>query len=287
MELSPEPLNTGRMNDPMLPRTFEVRRKGRETHDTFTLELAALDGDPEFGFIPGQFNMLYAFGVGEAAISISGDPARKGSLIHTIRAVGNVTRKLERLKKGDLIGVRGPYGTPWPVEEAEGNDVVLVAGGIGLAPLRPVLYRLLAERDRYGRIILLYGTRTPSDILYRKELEVWRARFDLDVLVTVDSAMEDWRGNVGVVTTLIERARLDPFSSVAMICGPEIMMKFTLIELRKFGLEDEYLYISMERNMKCAIGFCGHCQYGPSFVCKDGPVYRWDAIKHLFGKREL
>ena len=289
MELSPEieRLSSQQLADPMLPRSFEIKRRIRETADTFTLELEPQVGEPEFHFAPGQFNMLYLFGVGETAISISGDPTRPSSLVHTIRAVGTVTKKIRQLKKGDVLGVRGPYGVPWPLDMAEGNDVVLVAGGIGLAPLRPVLYQLLADRGKYGRIHLLYGTRNPADILFRRELEKWRARFDMEVDVTVDSAKDDWRGSVGVVTTLIERAPLDPFNTVAMICGPEIMMRYAIRELLKCGIDEQTIYLSMERNMKCAIGFCGRCQYGPAFICKDGPVFRWDAIKGLFGKREL
>lgn len=289
MELSPEigRLPSQQLADPMLPRSFEIMRRIRETADTFTLELEPQVGEPEFHFAPGQFNMLYLFGVGETAISISGDPTRPSSLVHTIRAVGTVTKKIAQLKKGDVLGVRGPFGVPWPLGMAEGNDVVLVAGGIGLAPLKPVLYQLLADRGKYGRILLLYGTRNPADILFRRELEKWRARFDMEVDVTVDSAKDDWRGSVGVVTTLIERAPLDPFNTIAMICGPEIMMRYAIRELLKRGIDEQTIYLSMERNMKCAIGFCGRCQYGPAFICKDGPVFRWDAIRGLFGKREL
>lgn len=289
MELSPEieRLPSQQLADPMLPRSFEIMRRIRETADTFTIELEPQVGEPECHFAPGQFNMLYLFGVGETAISISGDPTRSSSLVHTIRAVGTVTKQIAQLKKGDVLGVRGPFGAPWPLDMAEGNDVVLVAGGIGLAPLRPVLYQLLADRGKYGRILLLYGTRNPADILFRRELEKWRARFDMEVDVTVDSAKDDWRGSVGVVTTLIERAPLDPFNTVAMICGPEIMMRYAIRELLKRGIDEQTIYLSMERNMKCAIGFCGRCQYGPAFICKDGPVFRWDAIRGLFGKREL
>jgi NAD(P)H-flavin reductase len=166
--------------------------------------------------------------------------------------------------------------------------VVVVAGGIGLAPLRPVLLHLLAHRARYRRVALLYGTRTPLDIVYRRELERWRARFDVEVHVTVDHALgEDWHGHVGVVTTLISRATFDSARTTAMVCGPEVMMRFALLELERRGVGTERIYLSMERNMKCAIGFCGHCQYGPDFVCKDGPVFRYDHVASRFGKAEL
>lgn len=243
--------------------------------------------DGPFPFLPGQFNMLYLFGVGEVPISISGDPARKDLLVHTVRKVGRVTEAIGRLKKGDSVGIRGPFGTPWPVEESRGDDLLLIAGGVGLAPLRPVIHEVLARRGEYGRFLLLYGARTPADILYKKELQRWRGRFDMYVDVTVDSAASGWRGNVGVVTALIERARFDPFHTTAMVCGPEVMMRFAVRALKEKGLGEERIYISMERNMKCGIGLCGHCQFGPYFVCKDGPVFRYDRIKDLFWRKEL
>jgi NAD(P)H-flavin reductase len=194
---------------------------------------------------------------------------------------------MRAMKRGDFVGVRGPFGSPWPVEEAVGDDVIIVAGGIGLAPLRPVIYFLRVNRQRYGRIVLLYGTRTPQDLLYRRELERWRGRFDFDVQVTVDSAMGDWSGHVGVVTRLITRVEFEPSSTTVMMCGPEIMMRFMVHELLKRGVGPEQIWLSMERNMQCAIGFCGHCQFGPSFICKDGPVLRYDRIQPFFSRREV
>ena len=274
--------------DPMLPQLARVLRIHPETHDTYTLDLKLNDPKNGFSFKPGQFNMVYLFGVGEVPISISGDPANSDKLVHTVRAVGAVTKTLCNAKRGNLLGLRGPFGSYWPVDEASGHDIIVVAGGIGLAPLRPALYRLLAHRGEYGKITLLYGARTPKDLLYKEELEAWRGRFDLEVEVAVDTASpEDWRGNVGVVTTLIPRASFDARHTTALVCGPEVMMRFTIQELQKRGLRDDQVYISMERNMKCAIGFCGHCQYGPTFICKDGPVFRYDQIKWLFGKREI
>ena len=204
-----------------------------------------------------------------------------------IRAVGPVSEALCRLPRGATVGVRGPYGNHWPVEAAVGSDVVVAAGGIGLAPLRPVLYHLLAQRPAYGNIVLLYGARTPQDLLYTDELARWRGRFDLEVGVTVDKATDGWQGHVGTVTTLIPKARFDPARTVAFVCGPEIMMRFTIRELQTRGVPDERIFISMERNMKCAIGLCGHCQLGPFFICKDGPVFAYSAIKEWFGKREV
>ncbi|MHB8066440.1 MAG: FAD/NAD(P)-binding protein [Desulfobaccales bacterium] len=273
--------------DPMLPVPFRVSKVGRETTDTFTLTLEAAAGGQGFSFAPGQFNMLYAFGVGESPISISGDPERPETLVHTVRAVGAVTRAICDLKKGDVLGVRGPFGAPWPVAAAAGQDVLVIAGGLGLAPLRPAVYHLLTHRRDYGNLELIYGARTPEDLLYFKELEVWRGRFDFRVHVTVDAARGEWRGNVGVVPNLITRARFDPVNTVALICGPGVMMRFTVQELLAHGLKMENIYVSMERNMKCGLGLCGHCQLGPFFVCKDGPVFRYDRLQDWFLTREV
>ena len=285
MALNPERNVT--LDDPMLPRPYRIQRVRKDTKDTFTIDLVSLNGEAAPRFLPGQFNMLYAFGVGETPISISGDPNKRVTLVHTIRAVGTVTQALQRLRRGDIVGVRGPFGSAWPIEENKGNDVMLIAGGIGLAPLRPVIYYILSHREQYGRVLLLYGSRTPNDLLYLRELEQWRGRFDLDVQVTVDSAATTWRGHVGVVTQFITKAVFDRANTVALICGPEVMMRFSIAELHKQGLNAEDLFISMERNMHCAVGFCGHCQFGPTFICKDGPVFRFDQVQPWFGKREV
>jgi NAD(P)H-flavin reductase len=273
--------------DPMLPQRYRVQHVRREIPDTFTLELEPEEGDDIPPFATGQFNMLYVFGVGEIPISISGDPAKRRPLVHTTRAVGTVSRAMRELKPDDVVGVRGPFGSHWPIEQAEGKDVVIAAGGIGLAPLRSVMYHIISQREKYGKAVLLYGARTPADILYRRELELWRSHFDLEVYVTVDRATGSWRGSVGVVTKLIPRAPFDPQNTVAMVCGPEIMMRFTTAELEKRGVTAENIFISMERNMKCAIGLCGHCQYGPKFVCKDGPVFQYSQVQGLLTKSEV
>ena len=273
--------------DPMQPTPFVVHRVKRETPDTYTLELKRPGGSANFAFAAGQFNMLYAFGAGEVPISISGDPARPETLVHTVRDVGNVTRVICRLKKGEMLGVRGPFGAPWPVAQTAGSDVLIIAGGLGLAPLRPALYYLLNHRGEYGNIEVIYGARTPKDLLYPRELERWRGRFDLRVHVTVDASAGDWRGNVGVVTKIIGRARFDPPNTAALVCGPGVMMRFTVQELMNHGLTPAQIYLSMERNMKCGIGLCGHCQWGPFFVCKDGPVFRYDRVQDWFERREV
>jgi NAD(P)H-flavin reductase len=272
-------------SDPLVPRLYRVGRVRREVADTTTLELAPLAGTRPT-FEPGQFNMLYAFGVGEVAISISGATDSK-SFIHTVRNVGAVSGAIAKLKAGATVGVRGPFGTSWPVVPAQGADVVFVAGGLGLAPLRPAIYHVLANRHRYGRVVILFGSRNPKDLLYRRELERWRQRLDVDIEVTVDHADADWRGNVGVVPTLIPRVDLDPHDTIALVCGPEVMMRFTISALLEAGVLSDRIYLSMERNMKCAIGLCGHCQFGPAFVCKDGPVMRFDKIATVFAVREI
>lgn len=273
------------MPDPMLPRPYRVVRVRRELSDTATLELEPLEGSRP-PFAPGQFNMLYAFGVGEIAISISGSVGAE-RFVHTVRNVGAVSGAITRLKAGAAVGVRGPFGTSWPLEQAHGADVVFVAGGLGLAPLRPAIHHVLANRPRFGRVAILFGSRHPKELLYRREVEQWRRRLDLDIQVTVDHADADWHGNVGVVPALIRRVAFDPHDSIALVCGPEIMMRFTASALRDAGVVADRIYLSMERNMKCAVGLCGHCQFGPTFVCKDGAVMRFDRIANILAMREL
>jgi NAD(P)H-flavin reductase len=274
--------------DPMLPRPAMIQRVIWETDDTYTL-LLDMSGEDfrDYRFLPGQFNMLYVFGVGESAISISSDPAKRRVLAHTIHRVGTVTSAMGQMKKGDTVGVRGPFGSSWPVDVSRGRDVCVVAGGIGLAPLRPLLYSLFHDRDSFGRILLLYGARTPLDLLYRVELEEWAQKYGVEVLTTVDRGDTSWKGHIGVVTTLFSYVKLDARSTISYVCGPETMMKFTLLELERRGLPPEQVYLSMERNMKCAVGFCGHCQYGAEFICKDGPVFVYPRIQALLERKEL
>ena len=273
--------------EPILSHPYVVHGVAKETPDTFTLTLKPEEGSNGSVFQPGQFSMLWVFGVGELPISISGQALQSDQLVYTVRSVGQATHALVSQKVGDSMGVRGPFGRGWPIEAARGRDVIVVAGGIGLAPLRPVIYHVLRNRKQYGRLAVLYGSRSPRDLLYRKELASWARQPDTQVLVTVDYGGLSWHGHVGVVTTLFKYARLQPAQSIAMVCGPEIMMRFVTRELETHGLKREDIYLSIERNMKCAVGFCGHCQWGPYFICKDGPVFPYENIRPLLEKYEL
>jgi len=266
-----------------VPIVCRVIARRRETRDTWTLSIDA----GEFAFEPGQFNMLYAFGIGEIPVSLSGNPGAPGPLLHTVRAVGSASQAIAALKPGDPIGLRGPFGTAWPTSESAGSDVLVVAGGLGLAPLRPAIYRLFAKREQYGQIAVLYGTRHPADILFRREIQRWRRRLDATIEVTVDHADATWHGHVGVVTKLIERAAFDPGHTAAFVCGPEIMMRFAANALEAAGIAAERIHLSLERNMKCAIGQCGHCQFGPTLICRDGAVMAYDRVRPLLTVREL
>ena len=271
--------------DAMLPRIGRVRSRRHEGGPIWTLDVDV--GTPGASFQPGQFNMLTAFGVGEIPVSLSGDPAHPERQIHTIRAVGAVSKALVEMRRGDAIGVRGPFGTGWPVAEAEGRDIVIMAGGLGIAPLRPALHVLRAQRRRYGRIVVLYGTRSPEDILFERDLASWRQRFDMDVRVTVDHAKSGWNGEVGVVTALLARVPLDAQRTVAFVCGPEVMMRASIAALSTAGLPDDAIHLSLERNMKCAVAWCGRCQLGPVLVCRDGPVFRHEVVRALLAHEEI
>jgi NAD(P)H-flavin reductase len=279
---TPEP----RVDDAMLPRPFRVVRTRRDTRDTFTLELSPLQGAP-LRFTAGQFTMLHAWGVGEVPISISGDPDGAGLLEHTIRNVGSVTGALVAAARGDVLGVRGPFGTGWEVERGVDGDVVFVAGGIGLAPLRPALLQVVAHRERYRRVLLLYGARTPEDVLFAHELRRWRDESAVEVDVTVDNGPHDWRGRVGFVTQLVPRAGFDPTRTTAYVCGPEVMMRGAALALRDRGVSADRIRLSMERNMKCGVGLCGHCQLRELFLCVDGPVLGFDRLEPLMARWEL
>lgn len=271
--------------DAMLPRPFRVSATRRDTHDTVTLELEPLDGHG-FAFAAGQFTMLSVFGVGEVPISISGDPGRPERLVHTIRDVGAVTRALCAAPVGEVLGVRGPYGHGWGTSDGAGGDVVIVAGGIGLAPLRPSVLEVLAARERFDRVHVLYGARTADDVLFEEDLAAWTAD-GVEVGVTVDRAPTSWAGRVGLVTELISGASFDPAQTLALLCGPEVMMRFVAAELTARGVPAGRIRLSLERNMRCGVGLCGHCQLREYLICVDGPVFSLDAVRPLLGIREL
>jgi NAD(P)H-flavin reductase len=272
--------------DPMLPVAYVVADKRQELGDTWTLELEPANGEGVGVFGPGQFSMLYAFGAGEVPISVSGGGGAGEPLGHTVRAVGAATRAICAAEPGEQLGVRGPFGNTWPLAAAEGGDVVVVTGGIGLAPLRLAVKQLIVHRDSYREVSLLYGARNPEEMLYPGELQRWRDA-GIDVATTVDSAPANWEGRVGLVTTLIPDAGIEGERTTALVCGPEVMMRFVSAALRKRGVAPERIHLSLERNMKCAVGHCGHCQLAHKFVCKDGPVFPLGRIETLLGVREL
>jgi anaerobic sulfite reductase subunit B len=268
----------------MLPRPFRLSARAQDTADTWTLELEPVAGDPP-AIAPGQFVMAYAFGIGEVPISVSGATGRPSPVVLTVRAVGAVTRAICDAAAGAVLGLRGPFGNTWPVDAAVGGDIVVVAGGIGLAPLRPVVLNVLERRRQFEAACVLYGARTPGDLLYPSELEGWRD--SLEVAVTVDAAGADWRGHVGVVPKLVGAASFRPKETHAFVCGPEVMMEFTVEALLERGVPADRIHLSMERHMDCGIGLCGHCQLGPTLICRDGPVYTYADLASLLGTREL
>ena len=278
--------------DVAVGRTAVIRRVVRDTPDTRTFWLSLQDPEDRaaYRFRPGQFNMLYVFGVGEVAISVSSDPGQPARLAHTIRSTGRVTDAFADLRVGDRIGIRGPFGTPWPTNGARGGDLLIVAGGLGLAPLRPAIYEALRYREAYGRVVVLVGARAPEHMLYRDLLDGWhgwmRSR-RIELALTVDVADDAWPYGEGVVTTLFGGASIDPERTTAFVCGPDVMMTFAVRDLLARGLPADRVFVSLERNMQCAVRLCGHCQFGPTFVCYDGPVFAYDRIAGLSGVHEL
>ncbi|MGW1604670.1 FAD/NAD(P)-binding protein [Streptomyces eurythermus] len=267
-----------------LPRIYEVVCRDQETPDTATLGLRPREAAlPPFR--PGQFAMVYAFPRGEVPLSLAGTPSSAAGLTHTVRAVGPVSRALHDLRPGQQVGVRGPYGTPWDLTAAHGRELLLIAGGLGLAPLRPLLQAALAEPHHHTGITLLIGARTPADLLYRHQYGSWRER--ARVAVTVDRPDEHWSGEVGVVTTLLDRVPFRPPRTTAYLCGPEVMMRATARELAHRGVPTAHVFLSLERTMRCGTGHCGQCQLGPLLLCRDGPVATWDLAEPLLTVREL
>lgn len=265
----------------LIPKICRVVGRRVEAENVVTLCLEPETGGP-WQSAPGQFNMLYAFGVGEVPVSVSQCASDNEPIWHTVRAVGPVSAALCRLQVGSTLGMRGPFGNAWPLDVAEKKDVLVVAGGLGLAPMRPVIQHLLTRREFYGRVVVLYGCRSREAIIFDEDLAAWAQNDDLELLVTVDRADQAWGGRVGAITTLIDSQTFDPQSVLAMVCGPSLMMRFVVAALTGASCPESSIFVSMERNMKCAIGQCGRCQYGPHFVCRDGPIFRYDKIGSLF-----
>ncbi|HVN89294.1 MAG TPA: FAD/NAD(P)-binding protein [Candidatus Binataceae bacterium] len=263
------------------PARVVARRTETEGIYTFTLQFVDPELRRSYAFRAGQFNMLYAPGVGEVAISIVSDPTEPQLIEHTIRIVGRVTGVMARWKVGDIVGVRGPYGNGWPVEEAHGRDVVIITGGVGCAPTVGVINYIFRRREQYGELHILHGVKTPNDLLYRERFDEWRRAPRTKVYLTSDRPDKSWHYRIGVVTELFDELDV-PSSSIVMMCGPEVMMRMAARSLLGKGIADDSIYLSMERRMECAVGLCGHCQWRQSFVCKDGPVFSYREARELF-----
>lgn len=273
------------MNNPYLLREAAIVERVREAPDIFTLRLRFTEAATQrsYGFEPGQFNMVYLYGVGEVPISIVSDPKDDELYDHTIRAVGRVTRGMAQLRAGDYVGVRGPFGRGWPLAQAQDRDVLIVTGGLGCAPVVSVINYVLKRRARYRRLIIMQGVKHANDLLWRERYAQWARESDVDVIIAADQGAPLWPWRVGRVTDLFDQVHIDAAHTIAMMCGPEMMMRVAVQQLLQRGLDEMAIYLSMERNMQCAVGHCGHCQYGGKFVCKDGPVFAYPEVKALLG----
>jgi sulfite reductase subunit B len=269
-----------KLNSIYLPILAEITRTERLTQMEKLVEIRLKDGQ-ELGHRPGQFVEVSLFGIGEAPISVSSSPTKKGSFELAVRAVGNVTRALHQMNPGGILGIRGPFGHGFPVEEMKGRDILFVAGGIGLVPLRSLIHYVLDHRADYGRVIVFFGAKTPAEQLFREELAKWRTGKEMEYWETVDRSDGNWKGNVGVITTLFPKVKLDPPNTVAVIVGPPIMYRFAILEAQVKGIPDDQIIVSLERRMKCGVGKCGHCQINDIYVCQEGPVFNYARIKDL------
>lgn len=273
------------MSNPYLPYEAEVVERIQESATIFTLRLRFTDAEQHarYRFEPGQFNMVYLYGVGEVPISIVSDPEDETVYDHTIRVVGRVTRGLAKVKQGDRVGIRGPYGRGWPLLEAEGRDVLIVTGGLGCAPVVSVINYIVQRRERFGRLTIMQGVKHADDLLWKERYQRWSQMPDTQVIVAADKGGLQWPWRIGPLIGMFDELDLKPEQSIVMMCGPEGMMQAAILRLRKMGMADDMLFMSMERNMQCAVGHCGHCQYGGQFICKDGPVFSYHEIKDIFG----
>ncbi|MET0091405.1 MAG: FAD/NAD(P)-binding protein [Candidatus Thiodiazotropha sp.] len=275
------------MPDRHLPRTAIIDRRTQESPTIFTLRMQFEDAGAQeaFEFAPGQFNMVTLFGTGEIPISIVNDPQDSHFFDHTIRVVGRVSEGLSRLQPGDRVGVRGPFGRGWPVEEAPGRDVLLITGGLGCAPLVSVIRYLMKRREQFGHIHILQGVKHANDLIWREQYDAWAREPDVNVLLAADVVTREWHGQQGMVTELISQLHLRIGRTLVMLCGPELMMMAAIANLRELGVGDHQIWFSMERNMQCGIGQCGHCQIGPKFVCRDGPVFCYSELADFVGAK--
>jgi len=272
------------MLNPYLPAEAEIVERIQESPTIFTLRLRFTDPERHqaYSFQPGQFNMVYLYGVGEVAISIVSDPEDETLYHHTIRIVGRVTRGLAKLQTGDKVGIRGPFGRGWPLQEAEGRDVLILTGGLGCAPVVSVINYVIKRRERYGRLMIMQGVKHSDDLLWRERYKLWAETANTQVVIAADKGGQQWPWRIGRIIEMFEELNLSPKHTIAMMCGPEGLMKAGVERLRQQGVPEHMLFMSMERNMQCAVGHCGHCQYGDKFVCKDGPVFSYDQVKDLF-----
>lgn len=275
---------TSSQPNPYQPQEAVILERIQETSDLFTLRLKFTDQEIQdnYEFEPGQFNMLYLYGVGEIAISIVSDPEDSHVIDHTIRVLGRVTRGMEKLQAGDRIGLRGPYGRGWPMLESTDRDIVIVTGGLGCAPVVSAINYIAQRRNQFDRLNIVQGVKHSSDLIWKERYDNWRELPDTKVLLAADVGESLWPWHVGPVTVLFDQLEFDPDNVSVMICGPEGMMRATCYHMLGKKVDASQLFLSMERNMQCAIGHCGHCQYGSSFICKDGPVISYDKIRTLF-----
>lgn len=275
------------MFDPHLPHVAVIDERTQESSNIFTLRLQYEDTGLQdaFEFAPGQFNMVTLFGVGEIPISIVNDPLDSHFFDHTIRVVGRVSEGMSRLQPGDRVGIRGPFGRGWPMERIKGQDVLLITGGLGCAPLVSVIRYLIRRREDYGHIHILQGVKHSNDLIWREQYDEWAKIRDVHIMLAADVASKGWSGQQGMVTELIDQISLRSQRTVVLLCGPELMMLAAVAALREQGIPDSQIWFSMERNMQCGIGQCGHCQVGPKFVCRDGPVFCYSELADFFGAK--
>lgn len=277
------------MDNNLVPLEATVISRTQESPNIFSLGLRFTDSalNEQYNFQPGQFNMLYIFGIGEVAISIVSDPQHTDELVHTIRAVGRVTNALSKLNPGDRLGVRGPFGRGWPLQDLQGRDILVVTGGLGCAPSVSIINYIMLRRQQFGRLAIIQGVKHSEELIWHEHYEQWMQQQNTQVLLAADVAGHGWPWHTGLVTELLPQVELDISQAATMLCGPEMMMQATSKQLIDRKTPANQIWLSMERNMQCAVGSCGHCQYGPDFVCKDGPVFNYASIQNRLARRGI